>query len=327
MVCLGDSLIDLLPLLEGDVTTGFRMAVGGAMLNVAIGLARLGQPVAFAGKVADDFFAHRIIATITAEGIDTRYLVPSTGHTTLAFTTFESGEPAFTFYGKGTADTLLRTAELPPAFFADTRILHTGSTSLLRGETPETVRTVMRKLRKRALLSLDPNIRPTLVQDERAYRALLDELFALADLVKVSAADLAWLAPGEEIETVAARILECGPALVAVTGGQTGAYAVTRHGVHVRASSFRVEVVDTVGAGDAFSAGLLSAISERELTTPAALAALDKATLRELVRWASATAALNCTRPGANPPSRADLERFLISTASPRGEASPRSLP
>jgi fructokinase len=315
ITCLGDSLIDFLPTGEGEETTAFQMAVGGAMLNVAVGLARLQQPVAYVGKIADDFFGHRLRAAIAREGINDRFVVGMHGHTTLAFAAFEAGEPVFTFYGEGTADTMLRADELPSAFFEQTRLLLTGSTSLLRGEMPATVRTVLQQLQGQSLLVLDPNIRPSLIVDAAEYRALLDELFGLCDVVKVSAADLTWLAPGETSEALAERILRCGVELVLVTRGGAGALAVSRRGARVEVPAWPVTIRDTVGAGDAFSAAALCWLSEGELMTRADIATLDETQLGDLLRWASAAAADTCTRVGANPPTRAELERMLARTA------------
>jgi len=308
---LGDSLIDFLPLEEDGQTAGFRMAPGGAMLNVAVGLARLGAPAAYAGKIADDFFGQRLRAYLKANAVDQRYVTETHGHTTLAFTAIQNGEPVYTFYGDGTADTLLTMDELPEAFFRETVILHAGSTSLLRGTTPAATLAAMERLRGHALVSLDPNMRPSLVNDARAFRDLFDHLVALTDVLKLSTIDLDWLFPGEREERAVERLLARGPELVLVTHGHEGVSATTRAGERLFQPAFRIVLVDTVGAGDAFSAGLLTGLFETGITTRAGLAACGTEQLAALLRWASAVAALNCTRPGANPPYRADVDTFL----------------
>src|SRR5439155_26005042 len=190
------------------------------------GLARLDRPVAFAGKVADDFFGRYLRAYVEQQGIDTRFLLTETAQSTLAFVAIEGGEPAFAFYGEGAADTLLNAQELPEALFEETSILHFGSISLLLGSTPGAVLSTVERLKGRALLSFDPNLRPGLVRDETAYRELLSRLFALSDIVKLSAADISWLAPGQPVEEYAAGLASQGPALVAVTQGSQGVLAV-----------------------------------------------------------------------------------------------------
>ncbi len=318
ITCLGEGLMDLLPISQAGVTVGFRLAPGGSILNVAVALARLGAPAAFAGRLADDFFGRRIREYLRAEAVNLDYLTIAPGRSTLAFVTqaesAASAEPDFTFYGEGAADTLLTLADLPASLDAATAALHLGSISLLRGATAQTARAVAERLRGRALISLDPNIRPGLVVDETAYRATLAHLIALADVLKLSLADLAWLEPGAEREdplAVAARYVAHGeargPALVALTLGGSGAVIASASGIALRLPAPRVAIADTVGAGDAFAAGLLSSLAERDALKRDALLALDAATLTETLSWALAVAALACTRPGADPPTRAEV--------------------
>jgi fructokinase len=312
LTSLGEILIDFLPITEGGATVGFRMHPGGSPFNVAMGTARLGQPTAFAGKVSADFFGRVLRAAVEREGIDTRFLLSSDAPTTLAFVANERGDAVFTFYGERAADTLLTPGDLPEALFAETAALHVGSISLLRGTTPEAVEAAAARLHRRALISLDPNIRPGLVRDESSYRARLARLIALADLVKISAADLAWLLPGLPPEAAAAELLAQGPELVVVTQGGKGAFALraaTREAHAV--AGFMVHVADAVGAGDTFNAGLLAGLAERGALSRAALAALPAGELVGVLRLAAAAAALNCTRPGADPPRRAEVAAFL----------------
>lgn len=314
ITCVGEALIDFLPIEEGGRTAGFRMHAGGSLLNVAMAAARLGQPAALATRVADDFFGRFLRARLEAEGVDTRWLARAEAQSTLAFVAHEGGEPAFSFYGEGTADTLLTAADLPPELLEATGVLHAGSISLLRGTTPAAVLGAFERARGRALLSLDPNLRPSLVRDEPAYRDLLARLVALADIVKVSAADLAWWMPGRAPEAAAAELLARGPALVVVTRGGEGVYALRAGaGGHVAVSlpAFRVAVADTVGAGDSFNAGLLTCLAEAGALSREALEGLGERELAAGLRFAAAVAALNCTRPGADPPRRAEVDHFL----------------
>ncbi|MDE3229058.1 MAG: carbohydrate kinase [Chloroflexota bacterium] len=329
ITCLGEGLMDFLPISEDGATVGFRLAPGGSVLNVAVGLARLGAEVAFAGKLADDFFGRRLRAYLRAEGVRLDYLASAPGHTTLAFVAppdagesqGKESEPSFLFYGDGAADTLLTLADLPAALYAETRILHIGSISLLRGTTPAAVAAVAGRLRGWALISLDPNIRSALVTDAASYRATLDPLIAGTDALKLSLADLAWLEPGAEREeplAVASRWLARGPALVALTLGAAGAVLATAGGVRLRVSAPAVAVADTVGAGDAFAAGLLGALAERGVTSRAALLALPAEALAEALRWAVTVAALACARPGASAPTRDETLAALPATPEPQ---------
>jgi fructokinase len=327
ITCLGEALSDFLPTEKGGWTGGFRMHPGGSLLNVAVAVARLGQPVALAGKLSTDYFGRYLRAHLEREGVHVGWLSEVDAPSTLAFVVTESGDPTFVFYGEGAADSLVRVDDLPDALFAETAILHVGSISLLRGTTPEAVLAACQRLAGRALLSLDPNVRPALVTDEPAYRALLRRLAGLVDILKVSAVDLAWLASGSDLEAAARELLAQGPALVVVTRGADGVLALRRTGregpdrtggaastSHVPAHV--VDVVDTVGAGDAFTAGLLSWLRRRGIASRAMLDALSPDGLTAALDFAAATAALNCTRAGADPPHSRAVRAFLSATDS-----------
>jgi fructokinase len=314
ITCMGETLIDFLPIEEDGRAVGFRMHPGGSPMNVAVGVARLGQPTAFAGKAATDLFGRTLRAFVEGEGIDTRFLLPDDALSTLAFVAYEDGEPSYAFYGEGAADTLLAPGELPQAMFDETRALHVGSISLLRGTTPAAVLDAAERLKGRALIQFDPNIRPGLVKDEPAYRATIRRLLELADVVKISTVDLAWLLPDLAAAAAIDNILKHGPALVVVTQGSKGVLA-KRPGesAAMEVPAFSVKVADTVGAGDTFDAGILAGLAERGALLREAVLALPPGELRATLRFAAAAAALNVTRPGANPPRRDEVARFLDS--------------
>jgi len=310
ITCMGEILIDFLPIEEGGRTAGFMMHPGGSPFNVAVGLARLGRPVAFASKCSSDLFGRVLRRYAQSEGIDTRFLLASDAQSTLAFVAMEGAEPAYAFYGEGTADALLGPDEVPAALFDESAILDFGSISLLRGTTPAAVLSTAERLKGKALLAFDPNVRPSLVRDEGGYRSLLGRLFGLADVVKISAADLAWLWPDRPPEQAAAGLLAIGPVLVVVTRGSRGVLAL-RGSDSWEVPAFQVEVADTVGAGDAFSAGMLAGLMERGAVSRPALEALPAHEIEATLRFAAATSALTCARPGSDPPARAEVAAFL----------------
>ncbi len=339
VTCMGESLIDFVPLnaagqgegvfgpgggkredqgevlLKGAMRTDFRMYPGGSIFNVAVGLARLGHHVAFAGKIAEDFFGHHLLRTLQTEGVDTRFVTTAQAQSTLAFVTVEEGEPAFSFYGEGTADTLLTADDVPESLYQETAILHVGSVSLLRGTTPATALATVERLKGKALLSLDPNIRANLIHDEPKYRALLQHLIALTDILKLSDADLAWLLPGASMEEALLHMCGLGPALVIVTQGEKGVVARSGSSPIIQVPTVPVSVIDTVGAGDAFCAGVLAWLADRAITARERVLALSEPELRAALNFASAVAALNCTRAGANPPRRSEVEQFIAQLA------------
>jgi fructokinase len=309
---MGELLIDFLPISSEGRTTGFRMLPGGSPMNVALGFARLGQPAAFAGGVSNDFFGRHLRAFLDAEGVDTRFLIGIDAPSTLSFVAIEHGEPAYTFFGNGAADTLLTPDMLPDELFEETRALHVGSISLLHPPTAETILSVCERLRGKALISFDPNIRAGLVRDEAAYRARIEHLFGIADLVKISVVDLDWVMPHTPVDQAAAAILAHGAELVVITLGDDG-IAAWRTGdttpVHVPV--FNVRVGDTIGAGDTVDAALLVGLAERDALSRAAIAAMPRAELHATVRFAAAAAAITVTRAGADLPRRHEVDALL----------------
>jgi fructokinase len=315
ITCMGEMLIDFLPIVEQRHTVGFRMFPAGSLLNVAVSLARLGAPAAFAGKVSTDYFGRVLRSYAESERVDTRFLLDDPAPSTLAFVAMDGGEPSYAFYGDAAADTRLTPAELPAGLVSETAILHVGSISLLRGDTPRAVLAACQQARGRALLSFDPNIRPNLVHDAAAYRALIERLAGMADVFKISAADLEWLMPGVPPERAAEQIEALGPALVAVTRGGQGVLArLAGREYHVPA--FAITVADTIGAGDTFNGGLLAALYELGARSRQALLALRDEQVYQALGSAAAAAAINCTRNGANPPQKHELQAFLSSSSA-----------
>lgn len=313
ITCMGEMLIDFLPIIENERTVGFRMFAGGSVLNVAVGVARLDAPSNFSGKVSSDYFGRFLRDYTEQEGVDTRFLLNDAAPSTLAFVAMEHGDAAYAFYGEQAADTRLSFDEVPEQLFEETAIFHTGSISLLRGQTPEAILASYQRLKGQALLSFDPNIRPGLVHDEQAYRALLDTMFGLADLVKLSTVDTEWLYPSMTPAAAAATIRAKGAAVVIITRGKDGVLA--SYGPHtndiVEIPAFEIKLADTVGAGDSFSGGLLAALHRRGICSRASLEAMPVEELSAILRFAGAVSAITCTRSGANPPRSAEVEEFL----------------
>lgn len=306
---IGEILVDFTPVVEDGATVGFRMHPGGSPYNVAVGLARLGARVEFAGKASTDFFGRFLVAHLEREGVGTRFLSRTAALSTLAFVAIKDGEPSFSFYIEGAADTQLSAADLPEAV-TRTDFLHFGSISLLREPTANTIVELVERLRRRALLSCDPNIRPALIADAHAYQMRLTRLLQVADIVKISATDLRWLDPHRPMEDAASALTQTGPMLVVVTQGAQGAYVRTAT-AEMRIPARQVEVVDTVGAGDAFTSGLLFRLAAHGVKTRSDLEMVTPDELEESLRFAAAAAALTCTRPGADPPRYEEVQESL----------------
>jgi fructokinase len=283
---------------------------GGSPANVAIGLARLEVPAAFLGRVSSDPFGRLLRRHLSTNAVDLRYVSEGPEHTTLAFVQRRPGEEEeYSFYSENSADRNLRPEELPETLPPEVRGLHFGSISLVLEPGATTLENLMKREHGRLPISLDPNVRPFVIDDPVTYRARLERLVTTVDLIKVSAADLAWLYPGTSPARVAKDWLEQGPSLVLVTLGSKGSLAQGRR-ASASVASVPVEVVDTVGAGDAFTGGALAWLHRNGRMDRALLAELSERELADLLGYANRVSALTCTRPGADPPSLRELAAF-----------------
>lgn len=307
IVCCGENLIDMVPAAphRGAVVSHnaeFCAVPGGCPYNSAIAAARLGAEVEFLGAMASDFLGDRLFERLDANGVGTSLLSRVDRPATLAFVEkSEKGEAHYAFYRNGTADLGFSLDDLPPALPADGRFLLAGSISLALHPIAGAVAALIRREDGKLLVSLDPNIRQSLIQDRESHIAHIEALLASCAIFKASDADLAWMYSGRPMDEVVSHILSLGPEIVFVTLGAAGALAATKR-ARASVKAFDVQVVDTIGAGDTFHAALLVALEMRMVRTREALASLDPGTLYGILRFAAAAAAITCTREGADPP-------------------------
>ena len=309
-VVVGEALVDLVGQ-RGDRT--FSAHPGGSPANVALGLARLGVPVTLKTRLGRDAFGEMILAHLEASGVRVDGGPGGGVSTSLAIATLAAGIASYDFRIDWDVGEL---APLP----VETRCLHTGSlATVLQPGKANVVDLVEREHKRgRVTVSYDPNVRPALLGDAARARPDIERLVALSDVVKASDEDLRWLYPDRRYEDVAQSWLASGPALVVVTRGGSGLYAVSA-GLELRRGAVPIDLVDTVGAGDSFTSGLLDGLHRADLVGGArreALAAIDEATLGSVVDAAALIAAITCSRPGADPPTRAEVDAALA--AGPR---------
>jgi fructokinase len=305
----GEALVDFVPAGGPGV---FRAAPGGSPANVAVGLARLEVPTRLLARIADDLLGHRLRAHLAGNGVDLSYAVRAAEPTSLAIVAVgRDGTVEYDFRVQGTADWQWADHELDGALDGGVVALHAGSLALTMAPGAEVLQRLAARARAAMTVSYDPNCRPLLMGSPEAVRGRVEALVGLADVVKASADDLAWLLPGRPPEQVAEAWLARGPSLVVVTLGPGGLLAATRQAGVLRRPGRAVQVADTVGAGDACMAALLAGLHRRRLLGAdrrAALAAMDAATLAGLAEEAVLAAAITCTRPGADPPTAAELQ-------------------
>ncbi|MET8149021.1 carbohydrate kinase [Actinoplanes sp. NPDC049668] len=289
-VVLGEALVDLLETgHDGELI--YRQAIGGAPLNVAVGVTRLGGDVRYLGSLGNDTLGDRIAAFLRQSGLGTDGLTRVGVPTTLAVTTFDGAEPTFQFYGEPPSYALLRPEDVDEAVVAGAGVVYTGSICLMR----EPFRAAARKAWAvpGPVRVFDPNVRPKLLPDAAAVtelRDLVEGFFATADLVKLSSADAEVLWDGATPASAAEHILKVGARAVVVTCGSKGAYVATAEGASMLPAP-AVAAVDATGAGDSVMAALV-----RRLLADGVPADLEG--WRRHVRFALAVAGLVCERPG-----------------------------
>ena len=300
ILCCGEAVIDMLPTTAPDGAPAFRPVTGGAALNTAIALARLGQPTGFFGGLSQDSFGQTLTDAMQGEGVDLSLAPRFDAPTTLAFIHPGDGTQGFSFHDHESAGRQLSPISLPSLDGIDTLVF--GGISLIHRPAAGAFEALMQMAGPDRLILLDPNIRPALIGDaEEDYRKRLARMIPMADIVKLSDEDLDWLGPLAPQELLSGRA-----SLVLHTHGPDGATLHSRHG----ASHFpapKAQVTDTVGAGDTFNAAFLASLAETIPLTPRALGLADADTLRRAARFATRAATLSTTRPGANPPTRKEL--------------------
>ena len=291
-VC-GEALVDLLP--TGPAS--YQAVPGGSPANTAVALARLGAPVTMLARLSQDGFGRQLRAHLEGNGVDLAHAVDAAEDSSLAIVTrAEDGSAAYRFVLDGTADWAWRDGELGP-LPSSVAAVHSGSLALLRAPAVEAF---LARARPTATVSIDPNLRPGKEFDRDEALAAMQRWLALADVVKASTDDVALLHPGVEPVSVARSWQAAGPGLVVLTGGAAGATAATARGT-VHRDALPTEVVDTVGAGDTFTAGLLHVLHDRGCLG-GRLDGLSADDVDAALDLALRAAAVTCSRRGADPP-------------------------
>ncbi len=298
----GEALIDLV------VTDGAILpSPGGGPYNTARALGRLGAAVGFLGRLSQDHFGTVLTNVLAQSGVSLRYTSRGPEPSALALAHRSAdGEADYSFYLSGTT--------FGYASFAvpgeDIRAVYLGSLALALEPSASALEALVERERHKRIVVIDPNVRAAAIVAGAGYRDRFDRCCRGAHIVKLSASDASWLLPGMGDEEVATRLLDLGAELVVLTLGADGAIART-HRARSKVRAQPVDVQDTIGAGDAFGAGLLVALEERGALVRGSLAVLADSELEHVLRFASAVAALTCARSGAETPTYAEVVDLL----------------
>lgn len=305
IVVAGEAFIDLVPQRSSDPGSGLPALaprLGGGPYNTAVALGRLGSPVAFCSRVSRDAFGEALIGGLRSAGVDVSSVQRGAEPTTLAVTSIGAdGSAGYSFYVEGTADRLFEAPERLPE---GVRAVSFGTCSLALEPGASAYEELMRREAERGVFTvLDPNIRTGLIPDADAYRARFKSWLPSVSLLKLSEEDARWLG-GSPREWLAS-----GPAAVVVTRGGDGLSLFTRDGGELRVPGERVDVVDTIGAGDTVNAALLHGLDARGALSVGAVAELGADHWAQVLRFAARAAAVTCSRAGAEPPYARELAR------------------
>ncbi len=306
ILCCGEALIDMLPAMTDDNRESFVPVCGGSVFNTAVALGRLGENARFLGGLSTDMFGETLRKSLEESHVDARLSLSSDRPTTLAFVRLVNGQAQYAFFDENSAGRMLRPEDIPD-LPQQVKTLFFGGISLATEPCATAYETLMQRQAGRCVTMLDPNIRPGFIADEIRYRARLEHMVSMADIVKVSDEDLHWWFGAGDVQSLARKILAMGPNLVFLTRGSSGATAITPlHTVACPASE--VSVVDTVGAGDTFNAGVLHALNTQGALTKPSIQALDRSVLQEALGLAVQAASITVSRAGADAPWKEELQ-------------------
>ncbi|MBZ9733319.1 MULTISPECIES: carbohydrate kinase family protein [unclassified Mesorhizobium] len=305
ILCCGEALIDMLPRTTTQGEAAFAPYVGGAVFNSAIALGRLGAPAGFFSGLSSDLFGGQFREALGASKVSSTYAHTSPRPTTLAFVRLTNGQATYTFYDENTAGRMLTIEDLPK-LGPEIEAMLFGAISLISEPAGSAYEEFMRREHRSRVMMLDPNIRPNFIPDKAKHLRRIREMMAMADIVKLSDEDLKWFDEAGSHEDVVRNWLERGPKLIVVTHGSEGAVGYSKaHKVTVMPQ--KVKVIDTVGAGDTFNAGILASLHEQGLLTKAAIGDLPEDAIRKALELGAKAAAVTVSRAGANPPWRHEI--------------------
>jgi fructokinase len=319
IICMGELLVEFVATANNVSLAGapgFIKAPGGAPANVAVALQRLGRPARFVGKVGDDPFGLFLRESLAETGVDTSCLfVDSDARTTAVFVAvWDDGRKDLCFYRNPGADMRLRESDIDVRIFDGARCFHHGSITFIDEPAASAQHKALALAREGGLMiTFDPNYRPTLWPDAATASRVIQGAFRGCHLVKISAEEWEVATGHANLDAGIDAVLAQGVELLVISRGENGALA-TNGDYRIELPAFKVEVVETTGAGDGFMAAMIARLlPEREKL--GSLARVDREVVRDALRYANAVGALTCTRRGAIPalPTRKDVERFIES--------------
>ena len=300
ILCAGEALIDMLPRETISGESAFAPHAGGSVFNTAIALGRLGAPVQFFSGLSSDLFGDVLRDHLAASNVDASPAAVAERPTTLAFVKLTDGHALYAFYDENTAGRMVSENDLPQT---QADAIFFGGISLVVEPCGAAYEALMLRESPHRVTMIDPNIRPSFIKDEEGYRARLARMLGAADIIKTSDEDLEWITGKTDAE---ALLQSTGARVILLTRGGDGVCVVTGGG-SFDVPAEKATVIDTVGAGDTFSAGFLAQLHKSGHLTKATLPTAAKEDLHAAAVFGARVAAITVSRAGANPPWASEL--------------------
>lgn len=310
IISCGEALLDFFRISGEPEGNLFKTMIGGSPLNVAVGVSRLGHTSAFLGKISRDMFGEEIAAFIKKENISSRYVASTDLPSTLSFVDNTGGSPQYAFFGEGAADRSILPEDLPNDFDADVKCLHFGSYSIVVSPTCKSFYDLICREAALRTISLDVNVRLTVVPELDSWRNTVNQLLPFLDLIKASTEDVGLLYPDHSPDQVARRWLENGAIAAIITDGSNGS-RVYLNGDSAHIAAVATRMVDTVGAGDTFQSGLLTKLDELGVLEKQKLKQATLEDFKSAMHFGAAAAAITCSRQGADLPFRSEVDALI----------------
>jgi len=312
IVTLGEALIDFI-YVDEDSNQMYKPIPGGSPMNTSIALSRLNVPSAFISGISTDMFGEMLSKHLLGNGVDISTVISKENPTTLAFAKIVSGIAEYAFFANDSADRSITESEIQTAIDKlpeHPSCFQIGSISLLLEPGATAIYSIISNRQPNIPVSFDPNIRASLVKDRESFLTRLEDLFRHSDVVKISDEDINWIFPELSLEAAAAAILQFGVSVCVVTAGKNGVYWFSQN-VKEYLAARDISIIDTIGAGDTFHAGLLAYLFLSGNLSQEKLKNINSETAVNALKYASMAAEINCCRQGANPPSASELKKEL----------------
>ena len=315
IVTLGEALIDFI-YVDEDSNQLYKPVPGGSPMNTSIALSRLDVPSAFISGISTDMFGEMLSKHLLENGVDISAVVPKNNPTTLAFAKIVSGIAEYAFFANDSADRSITESEIQTAIDklpTKPSCFQIGSISLLLEPGATAIYSIISNRKPNIPVSFDPNSRASLVTDRDSYLRRLEALFRQSDIVKISDEDIKWIFPELSLEAAADAILQFGVSVCVVTAGKKGVYWFSQK-IQEYLPAREISIIDTIGAGDTFHAGLLAYLYLSGNLSQEKLKNINQNSAVDALKYASMAAEINCCRQGANPPTASELEKELKDT-------------